>query len=342
MGAAESRPAAEFRAEAFNSAAERPIEVLMEAARADLQDGDSQVSLVLVADDDEDIRSLVALRLRRAGYEVVTAANGEEALALAHEHEPDLLLLDVSMPRLDGYAVCRQVQALGPTAPPVIFLTARTHAAGLLEGFDAGASDYVMKPFRPDELLARVQAVLRTKALRDAYADDATTDALTGLLNRRGLETRAAEAIAIARRHGRPLGCLIVDLDHFKAINDTYGHAAGDRCLQETAHRLRSNLRASDIVARYGGEEFLLLLPEADHAGALAVAEKIRGVVAETPVEVETERGSTAIRLQASVGLASWEESMTDLATLYAAADRALYEAKRAGRNRVAAASDLP
>lgn len=342
MGAAESRPAAEFRAEAFNSAAERPIKVLMEAARADLQDGDSQVSLVLVADDDEDIRSLVALRLRRAGYEVVTAANGEEALALAHEHEPDLLLLDVSMPRLDGYAVCRQVQALGPTAPPVIFLTARTHAAGLLEGFDAGASDYVMKPFRPDELLARVQAVLRTKALRDAYAHDATTDALTGLLNRRGLETRAAEAIAIAHRHGRPLACLIIDLDHFKTINDTYGHAAGDRSLREAAHRIRSNLRASDIVARYGGEEFLLLLPETDEAGAVAVAEKARTVLAEALVDVETEQGPAAITLQASVGIASWEATMKDLSTLYAAADRALYEAKRTGRNRIVVASDLP
>jgi diguanylate cyclase (GGDEF)-like protein len=312
----------------------------MEAAQADGPSVDGRAPLILVADDDDDIRSLVELRLRKAGYEVVAAADGGEALRLTKEHDPDLLVLDVSMPVLDGYAVCREVQALGPNAPPVIFLTARTHAAGVLEGFEVGASDYVTKPFRPAELLVRVQATLRTKALRDAYAYDATTDALTGLLNRRGLATRAAEALSIARRHERPLACLIVDLDHFKAVNDTFGHAAGDRALRATGHLIRDNVRASDVVARYGGEEFLLLLPEADEEGAHAVADKLRRVIAESPVEIENADGSsTTVLLEVSVGVASWDPTMTEAEDLYAAADRALYEAKGRGRNRVVLAS---
>jgi diguanylate cyclase (GGDEF)-like protein len=312
----------------------------MEAANSEDTAMDRRSPLILVADDDDDIRSLVELRLRKAGYTVVSAADGGEALRLAKEHDPDLLVLDVSMPVLDGYAVCREVQALGPDAPPVIFLTARTHAAGVLEGFEVGASDYVTKPFRPAELLVRVQATLRTKALRDAYAYDATTDALTGLLNRRGLATRAAEALSIAQRHARPLACLIVDLDHFKEVNDTFGHAAGDRALQATGHRIRDNVRASDVVARYGGEEFLLLLPEADEQGAHAVADKLRRVVAASPVEIEDVDGSsTAIALEVSVGVACWDAAMSDAEELYAAADRALYEAKGRGRNRVVLAS---
>jgi diguanylate cyclase (GGDEF)-like protein len=313
----------------------------MEAARADLHRMDEPTPVILVADDDEDIRSLVALRLRKAGYEVVAAADGPEALHLAQEHDPDLLILDVSMPLLDGYAVCREVQALGATAPPVIFLSARTHDAGVLEGFEVGASDYITKPFRPAELLVRVQAALKMKALRDAFAYDASMDALTGVLNRRGLAARAGEAVAIARRHERPLACLILDLDRFKAINDSYGHAAGDRVLQETAQRIGSNVRASDIVGRYGGEEFLLLLPEANEDGGVAAAEKLRRVISATPIEVPTADGPVLLTLEVSIGVAGWSDELVDAEALYAEADRALYEAKRRGRNCVVSACGL-
>lgn len=303
--------------------------------------GDTMPELVLVADDDEDIRALVALRLRKAGYEVVTAANGEEALRLARELKPDLLLLDVSMPVMDGHEVCREIQAQGPTAPPVIFLTARSHGPAALEGFAAGAADYVTKPFRPEELLARVHANLRAKAVRDALAHEATTDPLTGLLNRRGLDLRAAEAVALSRRHGRPLGCLMVDLDHFKRINDTLGHPVGDQVLKAVADRIQQLTRISDLAARYGGEEFLVLLLETDAEGAAATAEKLRAALGAEPVDVVSLAGPVALPITASVGVAWWRPGMGESPDLFGEADRALYEAKRRGRDQVVLASDL-
>jgi len=315
----------------------------MEAASVDLEAAETSAGLVLVADDDEDIRSLVALRLRRAGYEVVTAANGEEALRLVREAKPDLLLLDVSMPVMDGFAVCREIQAAqGAAAPPVIFLTARTHSTAALEGFAVGAADYVTKPFRPAELLARVHANLRSKAVRDALAHDATTDPLTGLLNRRGLDSRALEAVALARRHGRPLACLVIDLDHFKRVNDMYGHAAGDVVLQVVAERLHRQTRISDLAARFGGEEFVILMPETDADGAAVVAEKLRAFCEAEPVSYASPEGPvTTIPLTCSIGAAFWRPGMGEPSDLVDEADRALYEAKRRGRNCVVLASDL-
>ena len=303
--------------------------------------GDASADLVLVADDDEDIRALVALRLRKAGYEVVTAANGEEALRLAYELKPDLLLLDVSMPVMDGHEVCREIQAQGPEAPPVIFLTARSHGSAALEGFAAGAADYVTKPFRPEELLARVHANLRAKAVRDALAHEATTDPLTGLLNRRGLDARAVEAAALSRRHGRPLGCVILDIDHFKRINDTFGHPVGDQVLKTVADRIERHTRISDIAARYGGEEFLVLLLETDGEGAAAVAEKLRAAIGAEPVAILSPGEEVAVPITASVGVASWRPAMGEPPDLFGEADKALYEAKRRGRDQVVLAADL-
>ena len=313
----------------------------MEAASVDRGAAETSAGLVLVADD-EDIRSLVALRLRKAGYDVITAANGEEALKLTREAKPDLLLLDISMPVMDGLAVCREIQAaLGAAAPPVIFLTARTHTTAAVEGFAVGAADYVTKPFRPAELLARVHANLRSKAVRDALAHDATTDPLTGLLNRRGLDTRALEAVALARRHGRPLACLVIDLDHFKRINDTYGHAAGDVVLQAVAERLHRETRISDLAARFGGEEFLILMPETSSEGATVAAEKLRAACEAEPVFYASPEGAITIPLTCSIGAASWRPGMGEPPDLFDEADRALYEAKRRGRNCVVLASDL-
>ena len=312
----------------------------MEAAHAHLGSAET-AGLVLVADDEEDIRSLVALRLRRAGYDVVTAADGEEALRLARQTKPDLLILDVSMPVMDGLTVCRELQGQGAAAPPVIFLTARTHSAAALEGFAAGAADYVTKPFRPAELLARVHATLRSKAVRDALAHDATTDPLTGLLNRRGLEARALEAVALARRHGRDLACLVVDLDFFKRINDTHGHAAGDIVLRTVAERLRRHTRVSDLVVRFGGEEFLLLMPETDVDGAAIVAEKLRALFDAQPVSYASPEGPVSIHVTCSIGVSSWRPGMGEPPDLFDDADRALYEAKRRGRNCVVLAPEL-
>jgi len=306
------------------------VKLLWEASIARVMPSDEQRSLVLVADDDGVTRAIVSSWLRGAGYEVIAASDGIEALELAREREPDLLLVDVTMPGRDGYEVCRAIQSESATPPPVIFLTAHTQTDARVAGLDAGAVDYIVKPFDNDELLARVRAALRTKAVHDGLAERAARDGLTGLFNRRELDTRAHQAVALADRHDRPFSCLLLDLDHFKLVNDTYGHAAGDTVLVEAAQRICDASRISDIVGRYGGEEFVVLLPETGAEAAVAVADKLRALLSGSPVPVG--RGRIAIR--ASIGVATWGEGMRTPSDLYAAADAALYRAKALGRDR--------
>lgn len=298
--------------------------------------GDGSPLRVLVADDDPDILTMVSTLLSREGYSVIPAANGTEALALARSARPDLLVLDIAMPGMDGYTVCREIRASGPEAPPVIFVTARVATRDRVVGLDAGAVDYIVKPFSAAELRARVRAALRTKRDTDRLLVAAATDPLTGLLNRTQLGPRVAELVAASRRTGRPLACLMVDLDFFKAVNDTYGHQAGDAVLVEVARRLEKAKRASDVLVRYGGEEFLALLPETDLDGALVAAETLRAAIAAEPVVFRSEaHGPVEISVRASVGVSWLDDAMYDAALLVAAADDALYRAKERGRDRV-------
>jgi two-component system cell cycle response regulator len=291
---------------------------------------------ILVADDDPDILAMVETLLVRDGYGVVRATNGIEALDLARATDPDLLVLDLSMPGLDGYAVCREVRATSVEAPPVIFLTARTETHDRVSGLDAGAVDYIVKPFAAAELRARVRAALRTKLDGDRLRRAAATDPLTGLLNRGQLGPRVGELVAAARRTGRPLACLMIDLDFFKAVNDSYGHPTGDVVLMEVARRLDRAKRTSDVLVRYGGEEFLVLLPETDSEGALGLAERLRAAIAEAPIVAATESGERyEISIRASVGVSWLDDGMYDATLLVAAADDALYRAKSRGRDRV-------
>jgi two-component system cell cycle response regulator len=291
---------------------------------------DDQTSLVLVADDDGVTRAIVSSWLKGAGYAVIAASDGEQALQLARDQQPDLLLVDVTMPGRDGYEVCRAIQAESATPPPVIFLTAHTQTDARVAGLDAGAVDYIVKPFANEELVARVRAALRTKAVHDGLADQAARDGLTGLFNRRELDTRAGQAVALADRHNRPFSCLLLDIDHFKQVNDTHGHAAGDTVLREAAQRICDASRISDIVGRYGGEEFVVLLPETDADAAVITADKLRALLAATPVMA----GTTSIAVRASIGVAAWGTGMRTPSDLYAAADEALYRAKDLGRDR--------
>jgi diguanylate cyclase (GGDEF)-like protein len=286
--------------------------------------------VVLVADDDSVTRAMVSAWLTAAGYEVIAAADGEQALALAREQRLDLMLLDVTMPGRDGYEICRAIQAesIAPP-PPVIFLTAHSHTDARVAGLDAGAVDYIVKPFANEELVARVRAALRTKAVHDRLAETASRDELTSLFNRRELDARARQAVALAQRHGRPFSCLLLDLDHFKQVNDTYGHAAGDAVLREAARRILDTSRVSDTVGRYGGEEFVVLLPETRGDQAVSAADKLRARLATAPVVV----GTASIAIRASVGAAAWSQKMRGPADLYAAADQALYRAKALGRD---------
>jgi diguanylate cyclase (GGDEF)-like protein len=271
--------------------------------------------LVLIADDDAVTCAAVEAWLVNAGFEVILAADGDAALSLAIEMEPDLLVLDVSMPGRDGLEVCRELPGATPMPPPVIFLTGQSGTDALVAGLDAGAVDYIVKPLDRDVLIAHVRSALRSKALRDDLITHATRDALTGLLNRRELDARARVAIAHAQRYDRPLSCAMIDVDRFKAVKAT---------------RLRETCRETDTIGRYGGEEFIVLLPETPAQEALVAAERIRHAFCDVPFGAD----GAALDLTASIGIATWAPSMSVPASLYSAADQALYLAKEHGRNR--------
>jgi diguanylate cyclase (GGDEF)-like protein len=278
----------------------------------------------------------------------LTAQNGKEAVEKTKDSTPDLVILDVMMPEMDGMEACRLIKEDPATRDiPVIFLSARDETELKVSGLSLGANDYISKPFKAEELIARVDVAIRLKRERDqlrASAQEATTraevaqeravtDALTGLLNRYGLQHILAREHAEARRYTRPLSCLIIDLDNFKAVNDTYGHVAGDLALQQIAGILREAVRRSDTVFRYGGEEFLVLLPETDLDGAAALGEKIRATASARPFG----DGERVFNLTLSAGATSLcaGESGNDM---IARADMALYHAKERGRNRVESA----
>jgi two-component system, cell cycle response regulator len=302
----------------------------------------SQSAVVLVADDSRSVRSW--LRRHLGGqYTVVEAANGIEAIRQARLARPDLVLLDVDMPEMDGHQALAALRAdAGLEDTPVLFLTGRTNTDDVVEGLALGASDYLRKPCDPDELLARVRGALRAKQRQDALrvanqklAVATATDELTGLGNRRAISQRLPVLFDEARRVGRPVALLLLDLDHFKAINDSVGHLAGDRVLVTVAHRLQAAVRQDQLVTRWGGEEFLIVSPATGEAEARVVAERLRGVIGWEPITAVQER---SVQVTVSIGFAT---GLGDPFQLLHSADAALYAAKRHGRNCCVSATDL-
>lgn len=295
------------------------------------------MATVLLADDSATVRALARMELETAGHDVLEAADGAQALELAVEHRPDVVLLDVEMPEMDGYDAVQALKADPRTADiPVVFLTGRVAAGDLVRALALGGHDYLRKPPEPAELLARVSAALRVKALQDELRTRAAelervsrTDHLTGLHNRRHTEEHLRRLEAASRRHGHALSVLLLDVDHFKRVNDTHGHGAGDRVLQEVGHRLQASLRTEDLVGRWGGEEFLVLAPFTDAAAAHVLGERLRSAVSATPVEAE----GRPVLVTVSVGGATAE--LPGEHDLLGLADRELYAAKAAGRDRV-------
>lgn len=297
---------------------------------------------------------MLAEQLADQGYRVAEAEDGEEAVRLARRLRPDIVLLDVEMPLLDGYGVLRSLKMdPGLSDTPVVFLTARVSGDDVARGLSMGAHDYLRKPFESSELLARVSAAIRVKLLQDELRRrneeldrSARIDVLTGLYNRRQLDHEMHKLFSAALRRGEAMGMLMVDIDHFKDINDHRGHGIGDTVLQIVAARLQLTLRAEDVVGRWGGEEFLVLLAS-PHEGAIAeVGERLRAAVGGTPVIVDrapvwgrpAEKGATSvasepITVTVSVGGAWGRERTPDV--LLRRADAAMYDAKAAGRNRV-------
>jgi len=287
---------------------------------------------VLVIDDSEFIHKLVRVRLRKEGLEVRAEYSGREGLERSLEDVPDLILLDVDLPDMDGFEVCRRLKENQTTRHiPVIFLTGNVTTEAKVRGLDLGAVDYVTKPFDDVELRARVRAALRTKRLQDILEQQSYLDALTGLWNRAYLNHRVEAELKVSSRYGRSLGIVIGDIDHFKNLNDTYGHLFGDVVLQSLAEVFRVQARQSDIVTRYGGEEFVLLLTDTQLEGAMGLCERLGAAVEERLFVVRDER----VTVTASFGVTTTEELDGELTpeALLGAADAALYASKQGGRN---------
>lgn len=302
---------------------------------------------LLLVEDSESQGAHIRATLERQGYEVLWATSGIEGLKLARAERPDLIVLDVVMQDMDGLAVCRWLKMSSESRDiPIIMLTVRGELQERVEGLNIGADDYLPKPFADEELEARIFAALRVKSAeielkkRNSELQSmlhhvealAITDPLTGLFNRRRFDDVLKREFAITKRYGTPLSCLMVDVDHFKRINDLYGHDAGDRVLCGVASRLTARLREVDTAARFGGEEFSILLPQTPKQGALIVAERIAAVVRREHFEFDD--GSASVTV--SVGVAEGRDVTGNSPEgLVKAADSALYLAKSRGRDQV-------
>jgi two-component system cell cycle response regulator len=294
---------------------------------------------ILFAEDDPVSRHGLSAVLRKWGYKVIQASDGNEAWSiLQSDNAPQLAILDWMMPGMAGIEVCRRVRHF--RREPYIYillLTARTQKEDIIAGLEAGADDYLTKPFDIHELQVRLRAGKRILdlqakliAAREELRKQATHDPLTGLWNRTAIFDVLRREMNRTKRTGSPFNIIMADVDHFKHINDTYGHPAGDMVLREIANRMYSSMRPCDGIGRYGGEEFLLILPGSTLAQAAHVAERLRQCVADTPIS--TPEGE--IPVTASFGVAACRAAEeADMSGLLRAADTALYQAKQSGRN---------
>ena len=299
---------------------------------------DGRVMLV-----DDHARSSERMRVALAEqHQVTVETEPQTALLKIAEGNLDLLIVSLSLRQSDGLRLCSQVRSLERTRHlPIIILVEPGDEARLLRGLDLGINDYLTCPVDRHEMLARARTQIKRKRHSDHLrnrieqsVEQAITDPLTGLNNRRYMESHVSKLMDEARSQGRSLSVLVADIDYFKAVNDTYGHDAGDNVLRDFAARFRRNTRGIDLACRYGGEEFVIIMPDTELPRAYQVGERLRSCIAAEPFQVNAD---TQLRVTASVGVASLEHPDDTLATIFKRADVALYNAKRSGRNRVAA-----
>lgn len=271
------------------------------------------------------------------GIEVHSTGDSDRVVPLVAAAEPDVVVLDVHMPEPDGFEICRELLERFHPPPAILLLSSDHSATRVIEGIDAGAIDYVAKHDDVRCLIAKIEGAARVADRMRNLAQSALRDHLTGLGNRSDLRTRGSSMMSVARRHQRALSCLVLDIDHFKEVNDTHGHGVGDAVLREVARRLRQTCRAGDALFRVGGEEFVVLTPETDVAAAAQLAERLRRAIAGRVFE----SGEDAdLRLTVSIGVAGWRPGQS-LDALIETADAALYEGKRSGRDRVVVRKSL-
>ena len=295
---------------------------------------------IAIVDDDAAIRRLVRLYLKRAGFETLECTTGAEARQRMPREPWDLAILDRRLPDLDGVILAQELKANPDFRTRyIIMLTGEDDQKDKVEGLELGADDYITKPFQYPELLARIRAGKRIVDLQKELLETnkrlellSITDGLTKLHNHRYFQDELARAFEESQRYQRPLSLAMIDIDFFKKVNDTYGHATGDAVLKVVARLFMDSIRSTDIAARYGGEEFAVIMPETDMADALSFAEKIRQLVAETPLE--TDQGE--LRVTVSIGVSAVPHpKIHSPIELIEDADESLYAAKESGRNRV-------
>lgn len=314
---------------------------------------------ILIVDDQADNVDLLDDMLTSEDYRTVAVHSAMEALSFAQGENPPMVITDWLMPEMDGLELCRRLRSdrrLG--YPYIIVVTANTDRDALSQAFASGADDFLAKPVNRKELLSRVHAGMRIidlqtrlrranrrmKQLNGALTDAneklarmAMVDELTGLLNLRAMRDRVKEIWSIARRQGQPLSCIMIDIDHFKKINDTYGHGAGDAVLRQMADLLRQTSRTGDPLCRVGGEEFLVICPQTTGANACIAAERFRVAMEVRPFDI----GDRTLKVTLSAGVAEILPDMTSATEMIRQADDALYRAKEGGRNRVARAETI-
>jgi diguanylate cyclase (GGDEF)-like protein len=297
---------------------------------------------VVIVDDDAAIRRLVRLYLQRAGFETFECTTGEEARKRLAEAPWDLAILDRRLPDLDGVVLCQELKANPELRMRyIIMLTGETEQEDKIEGLELGADDYITKPFQSPELLARVRAGKRIVDLQKELMQTnhrlellSITDGLTKLHNHRHFQDELLRAFEESSRYQRPLSMAMIDIDFFKKINDTYGHAVGDEVLKAVSALFRDSIRSTDLAARYGGEEFAVMMPETSLDDAITFAEKIRAMIEAAPIETQ----AGPVHATVSIGVASVPYTrVKGPKDLIVAADKALYRAKKAGRNQVQA-----
>lgn len=285
---------------------------------------------ILIVDDNPDKLSLLEAALCLAGYRVTTATDGDEALSSIESYQPDLVITDVMMPRMNGYELAQRIRANPITRfIPVIMQTAASRRAeDLRRASEVGALGYITDPTDLDLLLARTRTLLEFKAYLDVCEEAAFTDHMTGLANRRRFERQLEREVGRTMRYGHPFSLLMIDIDNFKNLNDSFGHDVGDDAIRRIGKVLREGTRGIDLAARIGGEEFAVLLVETSQEGAIEVAERLR--LAIRALEIPS-----AGQITASFGVAECPIDAQTANDILKAADVALYEAKRAGRDRV-------
>ena len=290
---------------------------------------------VLVVDDEPDKRQLLQIALEMAGYNVRTASDGVAALAIIEAQPFDLVVTDIMMPRMDGYEMVKRIRANPQTRfiPVIIQTAAKGDAQDMRRGSQVGAMSYITDPTDLDLLLARARILLDFKNYFDSCEEAAFIDEMTGLNNRRFFTRRLQQVISQAQQQGKSFCLLLLDIDHFKKVNDSYGHDVGDEVIIRVAQELKAIKQGKDIAARVGGEEFSIILPDTNIKQGVEVAERLRAAIKGMDIP---DVGKITI----SCGVAEFPSCALDSRTLYKAADTALYEAKRQGRDRVEYSKD--